>query len=314
MAAALVAVWGAAGVLATEVTGFSIIKGHFLNQTGPEEFVDDPWFGFSVLGSVDLSDSDLLTSSRLRMPAGETVDLEDYGDTWSLLESFETQAELDEAYPWGDYIVLFDSRVEGPHACLLEIPETPLPPTPRLVNFEVVSSVDPSRPLTLNWTFDTPPASSDFVQIYVNLGHAELFSTPNLGEPGALTVNDRSVTLPAKTLEPGFLHSLNLEITRITGTNDACYPGVQGVAAVFRSSSVDLWVLTPPVLRFLARSGPGLPEVEVVGDPGGSVILQGSADLKTWSNLATNRTESGTNMFQLPQDPGSHRFFRAVAP
>ena len=138
-------------VSAVDVIDYSIIKGHFLNQSGPDQLVIDPLFGFSVLGGVDLSDLNLLKSAKVRLPEGATIELEDFGDTWSLLESFETQAELDEAYQWGDYIVSFDSKAEGPHSCLLEIPETPLPPTAKLVNFGDVQSINPARPLTLTW-------------------------------------------------------------------------------------------------------------------------------------------------------------------
>jgi hypothetical protein len=295
-----------------DVTGYSIIKGHFLNQTGPDQLVDDPLFGFSILGGVDLADLNLLDSAELRLPEGTTIELDDYGDTWTLLESFETQEELDTAYQWGDYIVSFDSQVEGPHSCLLELPETPLPPTARLVNFDDVQSIDPSRPLTLTWDWDAVPAANDFVQLYVTLGHGEIFSTPNLGEPGALTPEDRTVTIAAGTLVPGAIHSLNLEVTRITATNATCYPDVTGVAAVFRSTSVDLFVLTPPLLRLLGRPTNGLPELEVVGDPNGPVVLQGSLDFKAWSNLATNTSETGTNRFLLPTAGEAHRFYRAV--
>lgn len=295
-----------------DVTGYSIIKGHFLNQTGPDELVLDPLFGFSVLGGVDLADLDLLDTASVRLPEGETLELDDYGDSWSLLYSYETQAELDAAYQWGDYIVSFESRTEGSHACLLELPETPLPPTPRLVTFEATQAIDPAKPLTLTWAFDGALAKDDFVQLYVTLGHGEVFSTPNLGEPGALTIEDRTVTIPADTLEPGYIHSLNLEVTRITSTNADCYPGVQGVAAVFRSTSVDLFPLTPPTLRFLARPAMGLPEIEVVTDPEGTVVLQGTSDLWNWSNLETNAAASGTNVFTLPGGSEGFRFFRAL--
>ncbi len=298
--------------LAADVVGISIIKGHFLNQSGPDELVDDPLFGYSVLGGVDLADLDLLDSASIRLPEGETIDLEDYGDSWSLLESFETRAELDAAYQWGDYIVAFDSKTEGEHSCLLEIPETALPPTPRLVNFGDVQSIDPSRALTLNWAFDGPLDKDDFVQLYVTLGHGEVFATPNLGEPGALTIDDRTVTIPAATLEPGYIHSLNLEVTRVTSTNGECYPEVQAFAAIFRSTSVDLFVRQPPWLRLLARSGNSLPEVEVVGEPEAPVILQASLDFLSWTHLGTNSSVSGTNVFQLPAGTGAARFFRVL--
>jgi len=297
---------------AADVTGYSLIKGHFLNQPGPDELVNDPLFGFSALGGVDLADLNLLESAELRLPEGVSVKLDDFGDSWSLLESFQTQAELDDAYQWGDYIVSFRSKAEGPHACLLELPETPLPPTARLVNFGDVQSINPSLPLTLTWAFDSAPAKNDFVQVYVTLGHSDIFSTPNLGEPGALTIEDRTVTIPAGTLVPGYIHSLNLEITRLTSTNAECYPDVQGFAAVFRSTSVDLFVKTPPLLRLLARPITGWPELEVVGDPDGAVVLQGSLDFKVWSNIATNTSETGTNMFQLPKGTEAQRIFRAV--
>ncbi len=295
-----------------DVTGYSIIKGHFLNQTGPDQLVDDPLFGFSILGGVDLADLELLDSAELRLPEGTTLELDDYGDTWTLLESFETQEDLDAAYQWGDYIVAFDSRVEGPHSCLLELPETLLPPTARLVNFGDVQSIDPNRPLTLSWAWDAVPTPNDFIQLYVTLGHGEIFSTPNLGESGALTPEDRTVTIPAGTLVPGGIHSLNLEVTRVTSTNATCYPDVTGFAAVFRSTSVDLFVRTPPLLRLLGRTTNGLPELEVVGDPDSPIVLQGSLDFTVWSNLATNTSESGTNGFQLPTAGAAHRFFRAV--
>jgi hypothetical protein len=295
-----------------DVTGYSVIKGHFLNQTGPDQLVDDPLFGFSILGGVDLADLDLLDSAKVRLPEGVTVELDDFGDTWTLLKSFETQEALDSAYQWGDYIVSFDSRVEGPHSCLLELPETPLPSTARLVNFADVQSIHPNRPLKLTWAWDSVPAPSDFIQLYVTLGHGEIFSTPNLGEPGALTPEDRTVTIPAGTLVPGAIHSLNLEVTRMTSTNATCYPGVTGFAAVFRSTSVDLLVRTPPSLRLLGRTTNGLPELEVVGDPNGPIVLQGSLDFTAWSNIATNTSGTGTNLFLLTTGGEAHRFFRAV--
>lgn len=75
--------------------------------------------------------------------------------------------------------------------------------------------------------------------------------------------------------------------------------------------SLDLFVMTPPVLRFLSRSGNELPEIEVVADPEGTVVLQGSPNLQTWSNIATNTSSSGTHVFRLPPETGADHFFRA---
>jgi len=297
---------------AADVSGFSVIKGEFLLQESADQLTRDPLFGFSVLGGVDLSDFNLLKSAKVRLPEGESLLLEDLGDAWSLLDSFETQAELDAAYQWGDYTVSFESISEGSFACLIEMPETPLPPAPRLTNFEVSLGVDPGQPLTLHWDFASPPAQNDFVQVYVNLGHAEIFATPGLGQPGALHSRDRSLTLPANTFVPGFVHSLNLEITRVVGTNADCYAEAQGYGGVFRSTEIKLYVYTPPTLRLLPASGQRLPEIEVVADPDGTVVLQGTPDFRSWINLSTNASASGTNVFSLPPDSKFPIFLRAL--
>ena len=49
------------------------------------------------------------------------------------------------------------------------------------MNFGDVQSINPARPLTLTWSFDAPPAKSDFVQVYVTLGHGEIYRGKQVG-------------------------------------------------------------------------------------------------------------------------------------
>jgi len=297
-----------------DVLGYSVLKGQFLNQTGADELVLDPDFGFSLLVSVDLTDFDLLEEATLRLPDGEEMAMDNLGDSWDFLDSAATLLALNEAYTWGDYVLLFNTINDGGFSCLISLPESPLPPTPRLVNFADVQAVDPGKPLKLVWDFDAAPESNDFVQVYVNLGHAEVFSTPNLGSPGALDGTSRSATIPAGTLEPGWIHSLNLEITRLVSTNADCYPHAEGVGATFRSTSVDVSVLVPPVLRLMSQPTNGVVAVEVRTEPQQTVVLQASADLEVWSNVATNTAPSGTNVFNIPLGDVPGRFFKAWQP
>lgn len=298
---------------AADVVGYSILKAHFLNQTGPDELVLDPDFAFALLASVDLAEFDLLTESALELPDGTVMELEDYGDYWAILDVYPTLALLNDAYPWGDYTLSFNSVNDGNFACPLGLPETPLPPAARLINFADVQAVNSGRPLTLTWEFEAEPRPDDFVQVYVNLGHANLFSTPDLGEPGALDGTARSITIPAGTLAAGFIHGLNLEITRVTSTNADCYPHSAGASAVLRSTELDLITLFPPVLRLLSPPANNVIPVEVVADPDQTVILQFSPDLIAWSNIDTNSASSGTNLFQVPLT-GQQGFIRASLP
>jgi hypothetical protein len=297
---------------AADVRGYSVIKGQFLLQTSPSELITDSLFGWSILASVDLADFDLLTEASVQLPDGESLPADNLGDYWSILDSFDSVEELDEAYPWGDYRLSFSAVNDGDFTCEVSLPASEFPPAPRLTNFEDINAVNASQPLTLTWDFDLPPSPGDFVQIYVNLGHDEVWSTPGLGEPGALTSADRTTTIPADTLFSGYIHSLNLEITRVVSTNADCHPQAQGVGALFRSTELDLLVLAPPEVRWLPRTTNGEFDLEVTAAPEQPVILQASENLTSWSVIATNAEASGTNVFRIVPGELSHRYFRAM--
>ncbi len=299
---------------AGDVLGYSVIKGHFLNQTDPDTLVTDPDFGFSILASVNLTDFYLVSAASVRPPGGSVVAMDDLGDSWDFLDSVESLAALNVKYGWGNYTISFTAENDGKFTCALNLPETPLPPTPKLLNFTEVQSVNAAKALTLHWDFSETPEAGDFVQVYLNEGHAEVFSTPNYGEPEALDGTSRLVTIPASTLEPGIFYSLNIEITRLAGTNSLCYPDAEGVTATFASTSVDLVTLTPPTLRLISPPQNGTVSIEVRAEPGKTVVLQGSPVLAPWTNLQTNATPSGTNLFNVPVDGSGSLFFRAWQP
>lgn len=299
---------------AGDVLGYSVLKGQFHLQTAPDRTELDPDFAFSFLASVNLTDFDLLTSAAVGAPDGAFVPLDDLGDSWDFLEVFDTEEALHAAYGWGDYTLDFDAVNDGSFSCPLGFPETPLPPVPRLTNFDAVQLVNPTQPLTLTWDYDAPPPADDFVQVYVNLGHGEVFATPNVGEPDALDGNSRSLTIPADTFEPGLVYSLNLEITRIAATNADCHPEAAGVAGTFSSTEMALITIRRPELRVLAAPSDGRLAVEVVVDPALTVTLQGSEDLREWTDLGSSAAADGVNGFNVPAGDQGRRFLRAFVP
>lgn len=297
---------------AGDLLGYSVLKGQYLNQTGAETVVTDPDFGFSLLASVDLVDFDLMTNGSVRLPNGSVHEMDNLGDAWAFLDIHPTLASLNAAAPWGNYRIRFKTFKDGEFNCLLPFDETSLPPIPRLANFDEVQVVDPRNPLTLAWTFAATPNPEDFVQLYITLGHGTVFATPDFGAPGALNRTNRFLTVPPGTLEPGWIYSLNMEITRVADTNHGCYPGVDGVSATFRSTSVDFLTITIPEVRLLSRHADGTIDLEVFGEPGKPIILQDSPNLNLWQNVATNAADSGINRFVIPPGPAPTRFFRAL--
>ena len=297
-----------------DVQGYSLLKGRFLNQTAPGVVVPDPDFKFSFLASVDLTDYDLLQRAFLDFPDGGSTDLEDYGDSWGLLDIYDTEEDLHSAYGWGQYTVSFAAVDEGGFECPLDFPLTPLPPIPTLVNYDSIDRVDPARPWTLTWEFDTPPETNDFVQVYVSYGHGSVFSTPDIGLPGAMDGTARTVTLPAGTLWYEDSFELNLEITRVVSTNTASYPDAEGVAATFSSTSLIVSTVPPALLRVLPSTNRTEAFVVVTAPPASTVVLQASDALAGWVDLATNAAASGTNAFPISTAEPARRFFRARMP
>jgi hypothetical protein len=301
-------------VHASDVAGYSLLKGQFLVQTGPDQLITDPLFGYSLLASVELTDYYLVTNASMRLPNGGEVVLDDLGDSWDYLDIFSTLSSLNADYGWGNYVFNFSTVNEGDYSCELHFPSTPLPPVPRLANFTDVQAVLTTRPLVLSWDFATPPAESDFVQVYITLGHGEAFSTPNLGMPGALNGTDSSITVPADTLMPGNTYSLTVEITRLASTNATTYPEATGIAGTFSSTSIDLITRMPPILNLPSRPTNGVMTIEVQAEPGSIVILQSCGNLDSWRNVATNNQDSANRLFTLPVGQTTSVYFRALQP
>jgi hypothetical protein len=246
----------------------------------------------------------------MQLPDGSVSDLEDYSDSWGVLDSFDSLAALNAAYPWGSYTVGFGTKTDGKFSCALTMPNTSLPPMPRLLNYDAVQAMDPFAPLILTWDYSSPPKSNDFVQVYINLGHGEVFSTPNIGESGALDYASRSVAMPPNTVEPGYTYNLNIEITRIFATNSTDYPFAEGLVGMFSSTSIDFTPLWPPLLMLRTDSPKDSVSMDVLADPQTQVVLQTSPDLVLWTDYATNISPTITNFFNIPKTSSS-LFFRA---
>jgi hypothetical protein len=315
--AAALAAGGLAATLfwagAADVLGYSVLKGQFVLQTGPNTLVTDPDFAYSILAAVDLTDFDLVTNATVRPPGGTPTVMDNLADSWAFLDTRATFSALNSAYGWGNYTVTFGAVHDGNYSCVLSLPNTALPPAARLTNFAAVQAVNPLKPLTLYWSFPSAPRASDFMQVYITDGHAVVFSTPDLGEAGALNGSARTVTIPAGTLEAGVIVSLNLEITRIVSTNATAYPWAEGIAGTFRSTAIDLTTIIPPRMKIFPPTN-GVVAIEVRGSPGRTNVLQSTDNLVTWRNVATNVAPLGKSVFTVPANAFPARFFRARQP
>ena len=199
----------------------------------------------------------------------------------------------------------------GDFAADLRLPTTTLPPRAEVTNFADTQNIDPSKPFVITWDYPTAPPSTDFVQVYIDQGHTEVFTTPELGAPGALDGAARSVTIPPGTLVPSFPYTLNIEIVQVGSINTTTYPAGPGLGGVFVSTALNMEVVYPqPVLSLLPGSN-GAASIQVVAFPNSLVILQQSDNFGSWLDVSTNSAPDGTNLFPIVTISPSSRFFRA---
>jgi hypothetical protein len=309
----LLSAFSCSSVRAADVAGYSVLKGQFLYQVDETTLLLDEDLGISILASVDLTDYDLATGASLTLPDGEEVAMDNASLSWDYLDyGYSTFSTLNADYGWGQYTVDFVTVNDGEFSCPISFPSTPLPPQPRLLNFREVQAVDASQPLTLRWDYSTPPASNDFIQVYIDMGHGDAFSTPGYGEEGALDINARSLIVPAGSMLPGYVYNVNLEITRIVFTNTTSYPSAPGLAGTFSSTAIPLVTITPPAFQIPAAPTNGVFWVQVNAELNTTLVLQASLDLASWSDVATNTVSTNLVSFAVPVQGQPFRFFRAL--
>ncbi len=300
-------------VQAADVAGYSVLKGQFLYQVDETTLLPDEDLGISILASVDLTDYDLATGATLTLPDGEEVSMDNASLSWDYLDyGFSTFSSLNTDYGWGSYTIRFTTVNDGGFSCPLSFPSTPLPPLPRLLNFRELQTVDASKPLTLQWDFSAPPSSNDFIQVYIDRGHGDAFSTPGYGEEGALEISARSVTVPAGSMLPGYFYNVNIEITRLAFTNTTSYPSAPGLTGTFSSTAASLATLLQPIFQIPSVPTNGVLTLQAAVEPNTTIVLQGSADFSNWHNFATNSVTTNQVAFAVPVEGTAYRFYRVL--
>ena len=296
---------------AAEIRGYSLVRAVYNLQTGPETLVLDDDFGFNLLATVD-TDFDLVKNAKFFFPDDTFEVMNNLGDNWTFSDNggFKTPADFNAEYPPGRYAIEFQTATEGTFKCELDLSDRPLPPSPRIVNYADLAAVNPSKPLDLTWTFTEPPLASDFVEVYITLGHLVVASTDDFGGTNAFNGNDRTLTIPAGTLAPGLVYGLNLEITRVSATNSTCYPHALGVSGTLASTEIPLITIFLPEIRLLSAPTNGFVNLEVRTEVTRELVLETSSDLVKWTGLATNTPAQNTNVFKIPVTRAP-TFFRA---
>lgn len=158
-------------------------------------------------------------------------------ETW---EREATQAELDTAFPDGDYAFDIFSFQTGHQFVTNTLAAGVFPNAPTITNLVAAQSVAADNDFTLGWNPFDGGDSADF--IYFQLFGSAYFRTPGPGTAGALDGTATSLVIPAGTLPAGhaFLGRLVFAKTLTITTN----PQSDAVGFAFSFSQTDFWLRT----------------------------------------------------------------------
>ena len=237
-------VWlGPSTLPAADVSGFGALKGKKYSQSAVGT-PDDTFVFFWIYSYVRMTALDSVTEATMTPPGSGALPLWAQANSQLLeldLPGALTLADMNTAYPNGNYVVDMTTAHDGPRSVTLSLTGDTYPNTPTFLNFAALDAVDPTAAFTLSWQAFTGGVANDFIQVrVVNSDGIEAFGTPAFGAVGALTGTATSVVLPASTLALESSFTVTLTFTKVTTRNTTTYPGAIGLAGYFKTTEVSL--------------------------------------------------------------------------
>ncbi|MCX6924290.1 MAG: Ig-like domain-containing protein [Verrucomicrobia bacterium] len=227
---------------AADVSGFGALKGEKYSQSDaatPSETFVFYW----MYSYVQMTTANSVTEATMQPPGGSPLPLgvQDAQLLQLDVPGALTLADMNAAYPNGNYIVAMTTAHDGQRNMTLSLVGDSYPNTPTFLNFTTLEAVNPAAAYTLSWAAFTGGAANDFIRVrVVDADEVEVFSTPAFGAVGALTGTATSVVLPANTLAPESSFYVTLTFIKVTARDTTTYPGATGLAGYFKSTETSL--------------------------------------------------------------------------
>lgn len=228
---------------AADVREFDLLKGQSFFQmsagapvpSGPSNFVMQCFGDAQTMGA--------LTNMTFTKPNTQVVSLSADGDSsFQFEQSFASLNDLNTAFPSGTYTVTMKTVNDGTKAIALSLTGDLYPDTPHVSNFTAAQAVVPSQAFTLTWDAWVGGTVNDIIQVrIVELASGnDVFGSPEMGQPGALTGLSTSFQIPARKLRPGQTYGVELLFGRASDFNQSSYAGATGLAAYFKKTQFQL--------------------------------------------------------------------------
>jgi hypothetical protein len=302
---------------------FSFLRGLMFVQTGPGTVVPVPEDSalFAVVFNPPAEFA--VTGASFTPPAGEQVPMHRFfGATFFFVDAFESETELNEVHPLGNYVARVQPQVGSAITTTVTLSGASVP-VPEVMNYTAGQAIDPAAPFTLTWNPFTGADASAF--IYLDIADSEgdtVFSAPDECIGLELAPTATSIAVPVGTFQPGRIYEMTLSFYRITDNRQDPASEITFLAGQGAITETTLRTIGGDVAEDYrlseARIGAGGTFQAIVSGTAGTVVeIQSSADLITWEPVTTlSLPGSGSTTFEDPNlpNPGAHRFYRILGP
>jgi len=245
-------VLSAPALLAGDIGMVALLKGQHYEQTGPDlvtlvekdESGDD--IPLMLTAFVQGTAPGVVTNGLLKLPDNSSVDLiyDEYDAALNHEFGCETLLDLDLERPNGDYTFIVPTANDGVYSNTLSLTGNQYPAMPlRVINFTALQTItNVNQEITIQWEAIPGCTSNDFIKVAIEGPFEMEWSTPEFGQPGALTGTNTCVTLPANTLTGWYTYDVEIMVARAV---DIKQSPVLAVAAYYVRTELEIHT-TPP--------------------------------------------------------------------
>ena len=204
--------------------------------------------GFLFHADVVGVDTASVVSASVQVPGGATKTLlrSDPGNSeLEFNDAFTTKIGLDNTYQSnGTYTMSVDTSDQGAFVPALNLSADNYPNTPQVSNFTAAQSVNSTTNFIVTWNVFTGGSSLDFITLSVDdsLGNTA-FSTPDIGDVGALDGTATSVVITGGMLQVGMTYTGRVLFVKRTTTDTNSIPGALGLAGFFTQTEFPIITL-----------------------------------------------------------------------
>jgi hypothetical protein len=272
----------------------ALFKGVNYIQTHPNAPVIDPEDGAMFSAFLKSPATNPVTQATLRLPNGTTKPLTSFFGQFMVFEEFSSREALDAAYPAGQYQVTM-KRATGDVTVTLNLAAA-APPTPEITNLG--QPFDPAADSPIQWLAFAGVTPNDSLSFTLTQAGGTNFHAPDFCLPRPLANTATSIVVPKNTFKAGPTLEGSLDFMKITTMDTNSLPDLVAMAGYSKTTEFKLPMGggTPdgqPRLGNLVRQANGSVHFQVQSAGASALVVEGSSDLRNWTNVQVGVPTSG---------------------